>query len=68
MRFAGIRYFLLCLAISQVAACATDTIEDRRYGQQIVCHDGVKTMSLSNADGHSHIQHGDSVGPCPSGN
>ena len=49
-----------------LAGCATDSIEDRRYGQQIVCHDGKKTLTVSNADGFGHIQHGDSVGPCPS--
>jgi len=56
--------FSLCLLVFVLAGCASDTIEDRRYGQQIVCHDG-KTLTLSNADGFSHLQHGDSAGPCP---
>jgi len=57
----------LCLPLLLQIACATDSIEDRRYGQQIVCHDGKKTLTLSNADGHSHLQHGDAIGPCPAG-
>ena len=48
------------------AGCATDTIEDRRYGQQVVCHDG-KTITVSNADSFVHLDHGDSLGPCPTG-
>ena len=48
-----------------VSTCATESIEDRRYGQQLVCHDGHKTLTVSNADNLSHLQHGDSVGPCP---
>lgn len=51
-----------------VTACATDSIEDRRYGQQMVCHDGEKTLTLSNASAHNHIQHGDAPGPCPDKN
>lgn len=46
--------------------CATDTIEDRRYGQQVVCHDG-KTITVSNADSFVHLDHGDTLGPCPTG-
>jgi len=46
------------------AGCATDTIEDRRYGQQVVCHDG-ETITVSNADSFVHLDHGDSLGPCP---
>jgi hypothetical protein len=45
-------------------ACATDTIEDRQFGQQLVCHDG-KTLTVSNADSFVHLDHGDSPGPCP---
>ena len=57
-----------CLAALIVSACATDTIEDRRYGQQIVCHDGEKTLTLSNASALDHMQHGDAPGPCPDKN
>ena len=57
-----------CLALLWVSGCATDTIEDRRYGQQIVCHDGEKTLTLSNASAHDHMQHGDAPGPCPDKN
>jgi hypothetical protein len=56
----------LLLALTLLAGCATDTIEDRRYGQQLVCHDG-KTLAVSNADSFVHLNHGDSAGPCPSG-
>lgn len=47
-----------------LSACATDTIEDRRFGQQVVCHGG-KTLTVSNADSFVHLDHGDSPGPCP---
>lgn len=57
------------IAILLVSACASETIEDRRYGQQLVCHDGKKTLTVSNADYMVHLNHGDSAGPCPeSGN
>jgi hypothetical protein len=46
------------------AACTTDRVEDRRHGQQLVCHDG-KTLAVSNADSFVHLGHGDSPGPCP---
>ena len=48
-----------------LAACATDSIEDRRYGQQVVCHNGHETLTVSNADSFGHLDHGDSPGPCP---
>ena len=53
-------YLLLLLQ----TACAADTIENRQHGQQMVCHDGHKTLTLSNADSFGHLQHGDSAGPC----
>jgi hypothetical protein len=40
-------------------------MEDRRHGQQIICHDGDETMAVSNADSFGHMGHGDSAGPCP---
>jgi hypothetical protein len=54
----------LLAAALLLSACATDTIEDRRFGQQVVCHDG-KTLTVSNADSFVHLDHGDSPGPCP---
>jgi len=51
-----------------LCACATDTVEDRRVGQQIVCHKGKKTLTLSSAGAWNHMQHGDAAGPCPSDN
>jgi hypothetical protein len=55
---------LLLLSV-MVTACATDTIEERRFGQQVVCHGGSKTLTLSTADSFGHLEHGDSPGPCP---
>jgi hypothetical protein len=59
------RIITLCLTALLLLACATDTIEDRRAGQTMVCHDGVKTLTLSNASALDHMQHGDAPGPCP---
>jgi len=56
----------LVVAINLVLpACATDTIENRRVGQQLVCHREKKTLAVSNADSFVHLDHGDSPGPCP---
>jgi hypothetical protein len=52
------------MAATLLHACAADTIEDRQFGQQVVCHDG-KTLTVSNADSFVHLDHGDSPGPCP---
>lgn len=57
----------LVLSSMLLAACAADTIGDRRYGQQVVCHDGEKTLTVSNADSFVHLDHGDAPGPCPEG-
>jgi hypothetical protein len=61
------RFVLLVLFAmpTLLAACAGDTIADRRFGQQIVCHDGAKTLTVSNADSFVHLGHGDTPGPCP---
>lgn len=48
-----------------LAGCAADTVADRRVGQQIVCHKGTKTLTVSNADSFVHMDHGDTPGPCP---
>jgi hypothetical protein len=55
----------LLAAMLLLSACATDTIEDRRFGQQLVCHDGTQTLTVSNADSFVHLDHGDAPGPCP---
>lgn len=55
----------LLTAMLLLSACATDTIEDRRFGQQLVCHGGTQTLTVSNADSFVHLDHGDSPGPCP---
>jgi hypothetical protein len=47
-----------------LTSCATDTINDRRVGQQMVCHKETKTLTVSNADSFVHLDHGDSPGPC----
>lgn len=55
----------LAIAIcAGLAGCAADSIENRRQGQQLVCHDG-KTLTVSNADSFVHLDHGDTLGPCP---
>lgn len=48
-----------------LSSCATDSIENRQHGQQLLCHHGKKTLTVSNADSFVHLQHGDTVGPCP---
>lgn len=60
-----LKALLVLLAGSMLAGCAADTVHDRRYGQQVVCHDGEKTMAVSNADSFGHLDHGDTPGPCP---
>ena len=60
----GVLPGLLSGVLLVLGACATDTIEDRRFGQQLVCHDG-KTLTVSNADSFVHLDHGDPLGPCP---
>ena len=60
-----LRFVSISLLTMLGAACATDTIDDRRYGQQVVCHDGQQTLTVSNADSFVHLNHGDSPGPCP---
>jgi len=56
-------FMLSCLTI--VSACATDdTISERQYGQQLVCHKG-HTQAVSTADSFVHQDHGDTLGPCP---
>jgi hypothetical protein len=59
------RFVLYILLTLLLCSCATESIEDRRYGQQLVCHDGEKTLTVSNADNLAHLNHGDSAGPCP---
>ena len=61
------RAFLL-LAILLLSACRADTIEDRRSGQVMLCHDGKKTLTVSNAASFAHLDHGDSAGPCANEN
>lgn len=56
---------VLVVFVLALASCASDTVQDRRYGQQVICHDGEKTMAVSNADSFGHLNHGDEPGPCP---
>lgn len=59
------RVFLCLVGLISFSGCATDdSISDRRYGQQLVCHKG-HTMAVSNADSFTHQDHGDKLGPCP---
>ena len=55
----------LSVTAALLGGCVTDNIEDRRFGQQMVCHDGDQTLTVSNADSFVHLDHGDSPGPCP---
>lgn len=55
----------MCVTALILSSCAADTTEDRRRGQTLVCHDGEKTLSVSNAKSVDHLQHGDLPGPCP---
>lgn len=59
------RKALPILFLLALTSCASDTVQDRRYGQQVICHDGNKTMAVSNADSFGHLNHGDTPGPCP---
>ncbi len=58
------RIALLCSTLLLLASCATDSISDRRVGQQMVCHKGKKTITVSNASSFVHLDHGDTPGPC----
>lgn len=58
---------ILILAVLLVSACASDSISDRRVGQQMVCHKDKKTLTVSNAASFSHLDHGDMPGPCANG-
>ena len=57
--------FSMAALTAVLTACAADSVQDRRYGQQIVCHEGEKTLTVSNADSFVHLDHGDAPGPCP---
>lgn len=67
MRGPALRLFLLGCVAALLGGCVSDTVEDRRYGQQVVCHDGKRTLTVSNADSFVHLDHGDTPGPCPEG-
>jgi hypothetical protein len=55
---------IACVLLS-LTGCAADSVSDRREGQLIVCHKGDKTLAVSNADSFLHLDHGDTLGPCP---
>jgi len=59
------RSFLLIPCVLMLVACASDTVSDRQVGQQIICHKDKKTLTVSNAASFAHLDHGDTVGPCP---
>lgn len=62
-----VRALSIFVLMATLSACAKDTIDSRRFGQQIICHDGEETLTVSNADSFVHLEHGDSPGPCPEG-
>ncbi len=61
------RILLLCFSLLILSACATqsDTVEDRRRGQSLVCHKQKHTEAVSTPNYLRHLEHGDSAGPCP---
>lgn len=59
------RLIILLCGFAILGACATDDdVSKRVYGQQLVCHKG-HTQAVSTADSFVHLDHGDSIGPCP---
>lgn len=59
------RILISILCLSALCACASDdSIRDRQYGQQYVCHKH-HTLAVSTADLFVHQSHGDTLGPCP---
>jgi len=56
--------FILTGLIILGGCAADDSISDRKYGQQMVCHKG-HTQAVSTADSFVHQNHGDTLGPCP---
>lgn len=55
---------LSCILLA-LTSCASDSISDRREGQLLLCHKGNKTLAVSNAASFLHLDHGDTLGPCP---
>jgi hypothetical protein len=68
MRSQFVHISLMTILLLTATACASDSIENRQYGQQMVCHDGDETLAVSNADSFVHLNHGDAAGPCPDEN
>jgi hypothetical protein len=59
------RVFVFLIGLTILCGCVTnDSVEDRVYGQQLVCHKG-HTQAVSTADSFVHQNHGDKLGPCP---
>jgi len=61
----SVRFIPLACLLLALVGCAADSVNDRREGQLIVCHKGKKTLAVSNADSFLHLDHGDTLGPCP---
>lgn len=59
------RVFLILIVLMFLHGCATgDAVSDRKSGQQLVCHKG-HTRAVTTGDYFVHMDHGDSIGPCP---
>ncbi len=59
------RILIVMVALVSIHGCATDdAVADRKAGQQLVCHKG-HTRAVSTGDYFIHVNHGDSIGPCP---
>ena len=59
------RAVLFLAVLIVLSSCVTDdSISERKYGQQLICHKG-HTQAVSTADSFVHQDHGDTIGPCP---
>ena len=59
------RAVLFLAVLIVLSSCVTDdSISERKYGQQLICHKG-HTQAVSTADSFIHQDHGDTIGPCP---
>ncbi|HLF31970.1 MAG TPA: hypothetical protein VI566_13205 [Xanthomonadales bacterium] len=59
------RTAILCVMFLLLIACSADSVSDRRVGQVVICHKDKKTITVSNAASFAHLDHGDTIGPCP---
>lgn len=59
------RILFILIVLVSIHGCATsDAVYERKAGQQLVCHKG-NTRAVTTGDYFIHVDHGDSIGPCP---